>query len=88
MAALGDIPSRAGFIAYAAQARTEDEALLMQQMAELLASYRAWVAPVRRLASFVNLPVAYTGKSAVLLLPVDRVAWTGHRQLVAADLRV
>jgi hypothetical protein len=86
MASLGDIPGRAGFIAYAAQARTEDEALLMQQMAELLASYNASVAPVRRIASFVNLPVAYTGKSAVLLLPIDRVAWTERTAALAGRI--
>jgi hypothetical protein len=87
IASLGDIPGRAGFIAYASQAKTEDEALLMQQMAELMASYSASVARIQQIGTFVNLPVAYTAKSAaVLLLPIDRLPWTERSAALAARL--
>jgi hypothetical protein len=87
LAALGDIPGRADFIAYATQTKTEDEALLIQQMAELLASYNASVAPVRQIKIFVNLPVAYTAKStAVLLLPIDRLPWSERTAALAGRI--
>jgi hypothetical protein len=77
MVALGDIPGRAGFIAYAARSDSEDQALLFQQMAELLAGYSAGVSPVRQIDFLGNLPLAYTDKKrTVTLLPVDRVLWT------------
>jgi hypothetical protein len=77
MMALGGIPGRARFIAYASGADTEDAAPLFQQMAELIVSYSALVTPVRQIAIVLNLPVVTTVKSAaVLLLPIDRPLWT------------
>ena len=76
MTALGGIPGRAGFIAYAGLADTEDAALLFQQMAELIAGYSAKVAPMRQVAIVFNLPVITTAKGLALLLPIDRLLWT------------
>jgi len=76
MTALSGIPGRAGFIAYAGLADTEDAALLFQQMAELIAGYSAKVAPVRQVAIVFNLPVITTAKGPALLLPIDRLLWT------------
>lgn len=85
--ALGDIPGRIEFIAYAARAESEDQALLFQQMAELLAGYSATVAPVRHVAIFGSLPVAYTAKGmAVSLLPIDRLLWTERSAALAGSL--
>ena len=87
MLALGDIPGRTDFIAYAAKAESEDQALLFQQMAELQAGYSATVAPIRQIAIFGNLPLAYTAKSrAVSLLPIDRLLWTERNAAIAANL--
>jgi hypothetical protein len=87
MVALGQIPGRADFVSYTTQADTEDEALLFQQMAELLAGYSALVASVQQIRIFVNLPVAYTATGeAVLLLPIDRLLWTGRSAALAANL--
>ena len=86
MAALGGIPGRADFIAYATQADTEEEALLFQQMAELLAGYHASVEPVRQIRISTNLPVAYSAKGAALLLPIDRLLWTQRNAALAGAL--
>ena len=85
--ALGDIPGRIEFIAYAARAESEDQALLFQQMAELLAGYSATVAPVRHVVIFGSLPVAYTARGlAVSLLPIDRLLWTERSAALAGSL--
>jgi hypothetical protein len=87
MMALGDIRGRDQFIAYASSADTEDSALLFQQMAELMASYSALVAPVRKIGLVLNLPVVTTGSgSAVLLLPIDRLLWTERSAGLAQSL--
>jgi len=87
MMALGGIPGRAQFIAYASGADTEDAALLFQQMAELIASYTALITPVRQIAIVLNLPVVTTVKgSAVLLLPIDRLLWTERSAGVTQNL--
>jgi hypothetical protein len=88
MVALGQIPGRADFISsYTTQSDTEDEALLFQQMAELLADYTALVAPVQQIKIFVNLSVAYTAKGeAVMLLLIDRRLWTERSAALAANL--
>jgi hypothetical protein len=76
MVALGGIPGRAQFIAYASGADTEDAALLFQQMAELIAGYSAKIAPVRQVAIILNLPLITTAKGSAMLLPIDRLLWT------------
>lgn len=80
---LGDIPGRADFLEQANHVDSEIDALLTQQMAELLAGYHASVAPVQRLAMTGSLPMATTAADrAVMLLPIDRIPWTPR----AADL--
>jgi hypothetical protein len=87
MMALGGIPGRAQFISYASEADTEDAALLFQQMAELIASYSALIAPVRQISIALNLPVVTTVKgSAVLLVPIDRLLWTERTAALAQNL--
>jgi hypothetical protein len=87
MKALRGIPGRSAFIQYAAQADSEDAALLFQEMAELLADYDRSVAPIRRLDIYLNIPVAYTGHgSAVILLPIDRLLWTERTSGIATSL--
>jgi hypothetical protein len=56
-------------------------------MAELIASCRAQVAPVRQIAIVLNLPVVTTAKaSAALLLPIDRLLWTERSAGVTHNL--
>jgi len=87
MRALGPIPGRSAFIQYAARADSEDAALLYQEMAELLADYTRQVAPIRRVGIYLNIPVAYTGNdAAIVLLPIDRLLWTERSAGIAADL--
>jgi hypothetical protein len=87
MVALGGIPGRARFIAYASGADTEDAALLFQQMAELIVSYGTLVTGVRQIAIVRNLPVVTTVKnSAMALLPIDRVLWTERSAGVVQSL--
>jgi hypothetical protein len=87
MKTLRGIPGRPGFIQYAAQADSEDAALLFQEMAELLAGYHRSVAPIQRLDIRLNMPVAQTGKgSAVVLLPIDRLLWTERTSGIATSL--
>jgi hypothetical protein len=77
MRTLGGIPGRAAFVQYAARADSEDTALLFQEMAELPVDYHRTVAPIQRLAIYLNVPVASTDKrAAVILLPIDRLLWT------------
>jgi hypothetical protein len=84
---LRGVPGRTAFVQYAAQADSEDAALLFQQMAELLAGYHRTVAPLRRLDIYLNIPVAYTGQgSAAILLPIDRLLWTERSSRIAAGL--
>ncbi len=84
VAALGNIPGRADFLADASQADTEDAAFLFQQMAELLAGYSASVAPVRRIVIVANIPIAVVGQGkGVVLLPVDRLLWTERNADIA-----
>jgi hypothetical protein len=84
--ALGDIPGRAQFIAYASGADTEDAALIFQQMAELITGYNALVAPVHHIAIVHNLPVVTAVKNSVMLLPIDRLLWTERSAGVAQNL--
>jgi hypothetical protein len=87
MTALGGIPGRADFIAYASQADNEEDALLYQQMAELLAGYSSGIAPVRQVRIVDNLPVANAAKGRpVLLLPIDRLLWTAQNAAIIAGL--
>jgi hypothetical protein len=87
MAALGDIPGRAGFIDYAGSADTEDVALLFQQMAELIATYNTAVAPVRQIDVVFNLPIVSTATSRkIVLLPIDRLLWTARNAEIAKAL--
>lgn len=87
MKVLRGVPGRAVFIQYASRANNEDSALLFQEMAELLAGYHQLVAPIQRVALYLNVPVAYTNKgSAVLLLPIDRLLWTERTSGIAASL--
>jgi hypothetical protein len=84
MNVLHGVPGRAVFIQYASRANNEDSALLFQEMAELLAGYHQSVAPIRRVALHLNIPVAYTNKgSAVLLLSIDRLLWTERTSGIA-----
>jgi hypothetical protein len=84
MKTLRGIPGRTAFIQYAAQADSEDAALLFQEMSELLAGYQRVVAPIRRLDIYFNIPVAYTGQGlAVILLPIDRLLWTDRSSAIA-----
>jgi hypothetical protein len=86
--ALRGIPGRSAFIQYAARADSEDAALLFQEMAELLAGYHRSVAPIQRIDIYWNLPVAYAGKgAAVLLLPIDRLLWTERTAGIAPERR-
>lgn len=84
--ALGDIPGRAHFIAYASGAENEDAALLFQQMAELVVGYTTAVAPVPQIIFLYNLPVAVTAKGSVMLLPIDRLPWTERTAAIARNL--
>jgi len=87
MKTLRGIPGRTTFIQYAARADSEDAALLFQEMAELLAAYHRSVMPIQRLDIYLNVPVAYTGKrSAVVLLPIDRLLWTERTSRIATGL--
>jgi hypothetical protein len=87
MTALGGIPGRAQFIAFASGADTEDAALLFQQMAELIVGYSAKIAPVRQIAIVLNLPVVTTvSGSTALLLPIDRLLWTERSSGVTRSL--
>ena len=87
MVSLGNIPGRGGFIGYAAQARSEDQAFFFQQAAELLAGYSAVVSRITQVGVFANLPVGYdaAGK-AVLLLPIDRLLWTPRSADLAGQI--
>jgi hypothetical protein len=88
MRTLGGIPGRAAFVQYAARADSEDAALLFQEMAELLADYHRTVAPIQRLAIYLNVPVASTGRgAAVILLPIDRLLWTERSSGIASNGR-
>jgi len=87
MKTLRGIPGRAAFIQYAARADSEDTALLYQEMAELLAGYHRLVTPIQRVTIYQNIPVAYTGQgAAVILLPIDRLLWTERSSGIAASL--
>jgi hypothetical protein len=87
MKTLRGTPGRAAFIQYAARADSEDAALLYQQMAELLAGYHRLVAPIQRVTIFRNVPAAYTGQgAAVILLPIDRLLWTERSSSIATSL--
>jgi hypothetical protein len=86
MMALGSIPGRAEFIAYATESDTEDAALLFQQMAELIAGYSALIAPVRTISIVLNLPIVTDKSSTVLLLPIDRLLWTERTAGLAQGL--
>lgn len=87
MKTLRGVPGRTAFVQYAAQADSEDAALLYQQMAELLAGYHRTVAPLRRLDIYLNIPVAYAGQgSALILLPIDRLLWTERSSRIAAGI--
>jgi hypothetical protein len=87
MMAIGSVPGRGEFIAYVSEADTEDAALSFQQMAELIASYNALVAPVRQISIVLNLPIVATDKnSAVLLVPIDRLLWTERTAALAQNL--
>jgi hypothetical protein len=87
MMAVGNVPGRAEFIAYASEADTEDAALLFQQMAELIASYNALVAVVRQISIVLNLPIVATDKNTVVLLvPIDRLLWTERTAALAQNL--
>jgi hypothetical protein len=87
MKALRATAGRAAFIQYAARADSEDAALLYQEMAELLAGYYRLVAPIHRLTIYRNIPVAYTGQgAAVILLPIDRLLWTEKSSGIATSL--
>ena len=86
MMALGSIPGRAQFIAYASRADTEESALVFQQMAELIAGFSTQVLPVRHIAIMANLPVAFTETGSVVLLPIDRLLWTERSAGLAQSL--
>jgi len=87
MKTLRGIPGRAAFIQYAARADSEDAALLYQEMAELLAGYDRLVTPIHRVTIYQNIPVAYTGQgAAVILLPIDRLLWTERTSGIATSL--
>ena len=87
MKALRGMSGRSAFIQYAARADSEDAALLFQQMAELLVDYHRSVAPVQRIDVYLNIPVAYTSqRSAVILLPIDRLLWTERTSGIATSL--
>ena len=84
---LRGVSGRSAFIQYPARADSEDAALPFQEMAELLAGYHRSVAPIQRVDIYRNLPVAYTGKgAAVLLLPIDRSLWTERTAGIATEL--
>jgi hypothetical protein len=81
---LGSIPGRADFLEQANHVDSEIDALLTQQMAELLAGYHASVAPLERMRMIGSLPMATTKAGrAVMLLPVDRVLWTPRNMELA-----
>jgi hypothetical protein len=87
MKTLRGVPGRAAFIQYAARADSEDAALLYQEMGELLAGYHRLVAPIQRVTIYQNIPVAYTGQgAAVILLPIDRLLWTERSSVIASGL--
>ncbi|HEX3497851.1 MAG TPA: hypothetical protein VHT04_00865 [Stellaceae bacterium] len=87
MRSLTDIPGRAAFIRYAAQAENEDSALLFQQMAELFAGYHATVSHLRQIEIYINLPVGYAvNGSAIVMVPIDRLDWTARTAEIAKKL--
>lgn len=87
MKTLPGVPGRTGFIQYTARADSEDAALVLQEMAELLVDYNRTVAPIQRLDIDMNVPIAHTGKgSAVILLPIDRLLWTERTAGIATGL--
>jgi len=86
MKALGNIPGRAGFIAYAAGADSENAAFIFQQMAELLAGYHAKMAKLKKIDFSLTLPAALTAQKTIMLLPLDRLLWTQRASAVCAGL--
>lgn len=87
LASLGDIPGRANFLEEVTRADSEIDALLTQQMAELLAGYHASVAPLQRIRMIGSLPLATTETGrAVMLLPVDRILWTPRTAELAQEI--
>jgi hypothetical protein len=87
MKTLRGVPGRAAFIQYAARADSEDAALLYQEMGELLAGYHRLVAPIQRVTIYLNVPVAYSGEGAtIILLPIDRLLWTERSSVIASGL--
>jgi hypothetical protein len=74
---LGRILGQEDFLAQVNAVDSEIDALLAQQMAELLAGYHASTAPLQGIRMIDALPLAMTtcGR-AVMLLPVDRILWT------------
>jgi hypothetical protein len=74
---LGRIPGQEDFLAQANQVDSEIDALLTQQIAELLAGYHASTEPLESIRMIGALPLAVTKSGrAVMLLPVDRILWT------------
>ena len=87
MTALGSIPGQASFIDYASSVDTEDAALMLQQMAELIAGYSTLIMPVRQMAIVLNLPlITATNGAVLLLLPIDRLLWTERNADLAKGL--
>jgi hypothetical protein len=86
---LGNIPGQADFLAQANRVDSEIDALLTQQMAELLAGYHVSTAPVQRITMIGALPLATTKTGrAVMLLPVDRILWTPRNADLAKAIAV
>lgn len=84
---LGDIPGRADFLEQANHVDSEIDALLTQQMAELLAGYHASVTPLQRIRMIGSVPMATTASGhAVMLLPVDRILWTPRNAELAEGI--
>ena len=89
LASLGRIPGQTDFLEQANHVDSEIDALLTQQMAELLAGYHTSTAPLQGIRMTGALPLAMTKSGhAVMLLPVDRILWTPRNADLAKGIAI
>ena len=74
---LGDVPGRADFVAQAAEADSEEQAIYFTQSALLMFGFHEKFGPAQELAAHVTGAALLTGEGRLVhLSPIDHVVWT------------
>jgi hypothetical protein len=77
IAAMEDVPGRAGILSQALNMQTEVEARFFVHATVLLGSYHVQRNALSRVVAEATIPLGIVGSAhAVLVLPVDKVYWT------------